>query len=159
MAEQKFKRHTAYKLRIGDVLVDKPVMNGEKFGFLELGSKKVMRVNILGNIVDKYESEERGDRRKYIFLTLDDGSGQIKLKVFGDDSEKFKSVLQGQTVVVIGVLRYWNNEIYIAPELIKEKDSRYLMLRKLETEKDKVHITGAVEKQQIMAIKDKILGL
>ena len=159
MAEQQFKRNTAYKFRIGDILIGKPVMNGEKFAFLELGSKKVVRVNILGNIVDKYESEERGDGRKYIFLTLDDGSGQIKLKVFGDDSEKFKSVLQGQTVVVIGVLRYWNNEIYIAPELIKEKDSRYLMLRKLETEKDKVHVTGAVEKQQIMAIKDKILSL
>src|SRR3989344_5272216 len=159
MAEQQFKRHTAYKLRIGDVLVGKPVMNGEKLSFIELGNKKVNRVNVLGNIVEKYESEEREDGRKFLFLTLDDGSGQIKLKVFGDDSEKFKDVYQGQTVVVIGTLRYWNNETYIAPELIKEKDSRYLMLRKLETEKDKVHITGAVEKQQIMAIKDKILGL
>src|SRR3990167_1928105 len=160
MAEQQFKRHTAYKLRIGDVLVGKPVMNGEKFSFLELGNKKVSRVNILGNIVDKYESEDRGDGRKYIFLTLDDGSGQIKLKVFGDDSEKFKEVLQGQTVVVIGLLRNWNNETYIAPELIKEKDPKYLMLRKLETEKDKAHTTGSVaEKEQIIAIKDKILSL
>jgi len=157
--EQQFKRHTAYKLRIGDVLVGKPVMNGEKFSFLELGNKKVSRINILGNIVDKYESEDRGDGRKYIFLTLDDGSGQIKLKTFGDDSEKFKDVHQGQTVVVIGVLRNWNNETYIAPELIKEKDPKYLMLRKLETEKDKFHITGIVEKQQIVAIKDKILDL
>jgi len=159
MAEQQFKRHTAYKLRIGDVLVGKPVMNGEKFSFLELGNKKVSRVNILGNIVDKYESEDRGDGRKYIFLTLDDGSGQIKLKVFGDDSEKFKEVLQGQTVVVIGLLRNWNNETYIAPELIKEKDPKYLMLRKLETEKDKFHVVGVVEKEQIFAIKDKILDL
>ena len=159
MAEQQFKRHTAYKLRIGDVLVGKPVMNGDRFSFLELGNKKVIRVNILGNIVDKYESGENKDGRKYLFLTLDDGSGQIKLKVFGDDSEKFKDVSQGQTVVVIGTLRHWNNEIYIAPELIKEKDPKYLMLRKLETEKDKTHITGAVEKEQIMAIKDKILSL
>src|SRR3989344_873236 len=120
MAEQQFKRHTAYKLRIGDVLVGKPVMNGEKLSFIELGNKKVNRVNVLGNIVEKYESEEREDGRKFLFLTLDDGSGQIKLKVFGDDSEKFKDVYQGQTVVVIGTLRYWNNETYVAPELIKE---------------------------------------
>src|SRR3990167_8511070 len=138
MAEQQFKRHTAYKLRIGDVLVGKPVMNGEKLSFIELGNKKVNRVNVLGNIVEKYESEEREDGRKFLFLTLDDGSGQIKLKVFGDDSEKFKDVYQGQTVVVIGTLRYWNNETYVDPELIKEKDPKYLMLRKLETEKDKI---------------------
>ncbi|MBS3086592.1 hypothetical protein J4422_02725 [Candidatus Pacearchaeota archaeon] len=160
MAEQQFKRHTAYKLRIGDVLVGKPVMNGEKLSFIELGNKKVNRVNVLGNIVEKYESEEREDGRKFLFLTLDDGSGQIKLKVFGDDSEKFKDVYQGQTVVVIGTLRYWNNETYVAPELIKEKDPKYLMLRKLETEKDKAHTTGSVaEKEQIIAIKDKILSL
>src|SRR3989338_303522 len=160
MAEQQFKRHTASKLRIGDVLVGKPVMNGEKLSFIELGNKKVTRVNVLGNIVEKYESEEREDGRKFLFLTLDDGSGQIKLKVFGDDSEKFKDIFQGQTVVVIGTLRYWNNETYIAPELIKEKDPKYLMLRKLETEKDKAHTTGSVaEKQQITAIKDKILDL
>lgn len=159
MAEQQFKRNTAYKLRIGDILVGKPVMNGEKFGFLELGDKKIVRVNILGNITDKYENPGSEDGRKYIFLTLDDGSGQIKLKVFGDDSEKFKDIVQGQTVVVIGVLRHWNNETYVAPELIKEKDSKYLMLRKLETERDKPHIEGPVQKEQIMAIKDKILNL
>ena len=81
------------------------------------------------------------------------------MKVFGDDSEKFKDTVQGQTVVVIGMVRYWNNETYISPELIKEKDSKYLMLRKLETEKDKFHVSGPVEKSQIMAIKDKILNL
>ena len=159
MAEQQFKRHTAYKFRIGDLLIGKPVMNGEKFGFLELGNKKVIRVNIIGNIVEKYESMEREDGRKYIFLTLDDGSGQIKIKAFGDDSGKFKDFSQGQTVVVIGMLKNWNNETYVAPELMKEKEPKYLLLRKLETEKDKVKITGTVERNQIMAIKDKILNL
>src|SRR3970282_2384528 len=133
MAEQQFKRHTAYKFRIGDLLIGKPLMNGEKFGFLELGNKKVIRVNIIGNIVEKYESMEREDGRKYIFLTLDDGSGQIKIKAFGDDSGKFKDFSQGQTVVVIGMLKNWNNETYVAPELMKEKEPKYLLLRKLET--------------------------
>ena len=161
MAEQQFKRHIAYKFRIGDLLIGKPVMNGDRFGFLELGNKKVIRVNILGNIVEKYESEEREDGRKFLFFTLDDGSGQIKMKVFGDDTGKFKEIYQGQTVVVIGTLRNWNNETYIAPEIIKEKDPKYLMLRKLETEKDKATNVslGSLEKQQIIAIKDKILSL
>lgn len=153
--EQQFKRNTAYKLRIGDLLVGKQVVNDEKFNFLELGSKKVVRVNLLGNIVDKYESD---GERKYIFFTLDDGSGQIKAKAFSDDSQKFKNFFQGQTVILIGTLRFWNNELYIAPEIIREMNPRYLLLRKLETEKNRMQNTP-VEKEQIMAIKDRILDL
>ena len=157
--EQQFKRHIAYKLRIGNILIGKPVVNEERFSFLELGDKKIVRVNVLGNIVDKYESEGRDEGRKYVFLTLDDGSGQIRLKIFGDDYEKFKHVVQGQTVVVIGVLRHWNNETYLSPEIIREIDPKYLLVRKLETEKDKIINAKPVEKEQIVAIKDKILEL
>lgn len=157
--EQQFKRHIAYKLRIGDILIGKPVMNEERFSFLELGDKKIVRINVLGNIVDRYESTGGDEERKYIFLTLDDGSGQIRLKIFSDDYEKFKDIVQGQTVVVIGVLRHWNNEIYISPEIIKEMDPKYLLVRKLEIEKDKTINAKPVEKEQIIAIKDKILEL
>ena len=161
MAEEQFKRNVAYKLRIGDILIGKPMMDGERFSFLELGDKKIIRVNILGNIIDKYETgqETRDDGRKYVFLTLDDGSGQIRLKAFGDDFDKFRGFVQGQTVVVIGMLRNWNNETYLSPEIIKEMDPRYLLLRKLETEKDKVVNSGSVAKEQVMAIKDRILEL
>lgn len=157
--EQQFKRHIAYKLRIGDILIGKPVVDEERFSFLEFGDKKIVRINILGNIVDRYESAGRDEGRKYVFLTLDDGSGQIRLKIFGDDYEKFKDIVQGQTVVVIGVLRHWNNETYISPEIIREMDPRYLLVRKLEIEKDKAINAKPVEKAQIVAIKDKILEL
>ena len=154
MPDQQFKRHIAYKFRIGDLLIGKPVMEGERFSFLELGDKKIVRVNVVGNIVDKYESE--GEKR-YSFLTLDDGSGQIKLKSFGDDVEKFKDINQGQTVLVIGVLRNFNNETYISPEIVRMQDPKYLLIRKMETEKDKSKNSEPVVKEQIIAIKDKIL--
>jgi len=157
--EQQFKRHIAYKLRIGNILIGKPIVNEERFSFLELGDKKIVRINVLGNIVDRYESTSGDKERRYIFLTLDDGSGQIRLKIFSDDYEKFKDIVQGQTVVVIGVLRHWNNETYISPEIIREMDPRYLLVRKLETEKDKIINAQPVEKAQIVAIKDKILEL
>lgn len=161
MAEEQFKRNVAYKLRVGDILIGKPVVDGERFSFLELGNKKIMRVNIIGNIVDKYETtpDTTNEGRKYVFLTLDDGSGQIRLKAFGDDFDKFKGFFQGQTVVVIGMLRHWNNETYISPEIIKEMNAKYLLLRKLETEKDKGVDSGSVAKEQVMAIKDRILDL
>ncbi len=150
-----YKRNIAYKLRIGDILLGKPIFDNDKFLYLELGIKRISRVNVIGNIIDKYESE--GDK-KYLFLTLDDGSGQIKLKIFGEDSEKFKGVILGETVVIIGVVRNWNNETYVQPEIISEKDPKYLLVRKLELEKSKKENSKSVKnKKEIIAIKDKLL--
>ncbi len=154
MPEQQFKRHIAYKLRVGDITIGKPIMDGERFSFLELGNKKIVRVNVVGNIVDRYQSEGES---KYISLTLDDGSGQIRLKIFGDDVEKFKDIIQGQTILIIGLLRSFNNETYISPEIIKQMDPKYLLVRKLENEKNKVKDAQPLEQNQITAVKDKIL--
>ncbi|MEK6926614.1 MAG: OB-fold nucleic acid binding domain-containing protein [Nanoarchaeota archaeon] len=155
MPDEQFKRNTAFKLRVGEVLMGKPILNEQKFAFLELGSRKIIRVNIVGNIIDKYESS---GEKSYLNFTLDDGSGQIKLKVFSDDVSKFSNFSQGQTVVVIGVLRHWNNEVYITPEIIREQDTKYLLIRKLELEKGKDKISHQLGKDQIVAVKDRILG-
>lgn len=130
-------------------------MDGERFSFLELGNRRIVRINIVGNIVDKYESE---GEKKYIFLTLDDGSGQIQLRIFGDDVGKFQAINQGDTVLVIGVLRNWNNNTYISPEIIRDLDPKYLLVRKLEMEKERSKDPSAVPREQIAAVKDKILG-
>ena len=82
---------------------------------------------------------------------------QIQLKVFGDDVVKFKNVAQGQTVLVIGVLRHWNNETYISPEIIKEQDPKYLLLRKLELEKEQKENAIPIQLGKVSAIKDKII--
>jgi len=157
MPDEQFKRNVAYKLRIGDLLIGKPILDRERFAFLELGNQKVIRINIVGNIVDKYESEGES---KYLSLTLDDGSGQIKLKCFGDDSEKFRNISQGQTVVVIGVLRVYNNKLYVSPEIIKEADIKYLLVRKLEIEKERNKSSNApVQKGQINSARDRILEM
>jgi RPA family protein len=150
------KRNIAFKLRIGDILVGKPIMDRERFSFLELGDKRIVRVNVVGNIVDKYESE--GDK-KYSFLTLDDGSGQIRIKMFGEDADKHKDKSQGQTIIVIGTLRSFNNETYISPEIIREKEPKYLLVRKLEIEKQKEKNNKYVPKEKRIAAKDKILGM
>ncbi len=153
--QEQFKRNIAYKFRIGDILIGKPIIDGDRFSFLELGDKKIIRVNVAGNIIDKFESD---GEKKFLILTLDDGSGQIKLKSFGDDVNRFKEVSQGLTVIIIGVLRYWDNEIYISPEIIKEQDPKYLLVRKLEIEKEKSKDPVQIVKEQIVAVKDKILG-
>jgi RPA family protein len=154
MSEQeKFKRSVAYKLRIGDILAGRRITEGERFSFLELGDKKIIRVNVIANVVDKYENDEK----RYSFLTLDDGSGQIKIKIFGDDVEKIKDKNLGKTVLIIGKLREFNNEVYISPEIIKEKDPRYLLLRKLEIEKKRNKESLNITKEEKVAAKDRIL--
>jgi len=155
MPEDKFKRHTAFKLRIGDLLIAKPVFNEEKFIFLELGSKQISRVNLVGNVIEKYDSQ---GEKQYSFITIDDGSGQIKLKSFGNETEKLKDIFQGQTILVFGILKNWNNETYIYPEIIKEIDSKYLLVRKLEIEKERSKDSNPLPKQEIIAVKDRILG-
>lgn len=154
MADEQFKRNIAYKFRIGDLLIGKPIIDGERFSFLELGSRKIIRVNVVGNVVDKYENE---GEKKYSVLTLDDGSGQITLRTFGEDTERFRNINQGQTILVIGVLRYFN-ELYIFPEIIRELEPKYLLVRKLEIEKAKAKNSEPVAREQILAVKDKILG-
>lgn len=152
MIEQ-IKRNVAYKLRIGDILKGKPVLEEERFKFLELGDKQIVRVNVVANVVEKYNSE---GEKKYLAFTIDDASGQIRIKVFGDDVARFNSIEQGHTIILIGLLRYWGNETYISPDIIKIADPKYLLVRKLELGLDKPKI---VDKEEIRALKDQIIEM
>lgn len=148
-----FQRATAYKLRIGDILAGKQILDGERFNFLELGNKQIIRVNIVANIIEKYESE---GEKKYLSFTIDDASGQIRIKAFGDDVARFKEISQGNTIMIIGKLRFFNNELYILPEIIRQKDPRYLLIRKLELEKSQPKIQN---KEEVKAVKDQIIEM
>lgn len=146
-----FKRHTAYKLRIGSILEGKQILDAERFRFLELGDKQVARVNVIANIIEKFIQDQE---KKFGSITLDDASGQIKAKVFGDDLAKIEKFQQGDTVQVIGLLRTWNDEIYINPEIIKLRTPEFLLLRKLETDLEKPQ---ELNKDQQTELRQKIL--
>ena len=151
--DNQFKRNVAFKLRIGDILTGKVTLDGERFKSLETRNQQVVRVNLIANIVDKFIQD---GEKKFGSVTLDDASGQIKLKVFGDDIEKFSQFNQGDTVIALGLLRTWNNEIYITPEILKKKEPAYLLVRKLELEKDSPKMP---DKTQISELKDKIIQM
>ncbi len=149
------ERATAYKMRIGEILAGEKIFDGEQFNFIELGNKKIRRVNLVANIIDRYEG---GGEGKYLSFTLDDASGQIRIKIFGDDVEKFKDFGQGDTVMIIGVLRHYNNELYILPEIIRKLQPEYLLVRKLELEKKEENKVPE-NKEESKAIKDKIIEM
>lgn len=159
------KREIAYKIRIGDILRAKPIFQqqdthreGEqtqqRIQFVELGNKKILRVNIVANVIEKYDSE--GEKR-FSTLTIDDASGQITIRAFGDGIELLKDISQGHTIMIVGLLRYFNNEIYIMPELVKIQDPRYLLVRKLELGKQNKENPQVINKEEVKAVKDQII--
>ncbi|MBM3232835.1 hypothetical protein FJZ18_01575 [Candidatus Pacearchaeota archaeon] len=151
--EQQFKRNVAYKYHISSLLTGKPILEGERIKFLEIGDKHVVRVNLIANVVDKYIQD---GEKKFGSLTLDDATGQIKAKTFGDDIEKFEGLNQGDTVQIIGLLRSWNNEIYLTPDILKKKDPSFLLVRKLEIESNK---PKSQDTTKLLALKDGILEM
>lgn len=160
------KRETAHKIRIGDLLKanqifdQTPPVDGQttnpRLMHIELGDKKMVRVNVIANVVDKYESE--GEKR-FASITVDDGTGQIKARVFGEDIKKFEDLTQGDTIIIIGLLRSFNQELYILPEIIKKQDPKYLLVRKLEIEKSTPKPLTQGEKQEIRALRDEIVDV
>lgn len=126
------KRQTALKLKIADLNRGEAISN-EKQNFVEIDGKHIGRVNITANVIDKFVSE---GEKKYSALTIDDASSQIRIKAFGEDIEKMKDIEIGDTITVIGALRFFNNEIYILPEIIKKVEPEWLMVRKLEIDKN-----------------------
>ena len=53
----------------------------------------------------------------------------------------------------MGMVREWNKEIYVTPEIIKKKQPEYLLLRKLENDLKK----PVQDKKEISDLKDKIV--
>jgi hypothetical protein len=51
----------AFKLRISDLLRGKPILEDagdlQRFKFLDLGNRQVIRVNVVANIIEKYLSD------------------------------------------------------------------------------------------------------
>ncbi|MFH1358912.1 MAG: OB-fold nucleic acid binding domain-containing protein [archaeon] len=161
------KRETAHKLRVGDLIRGNQIFDqtpsenltqttNPRLLYVELGNKKIVRVNTIANVIDKYESEGES---KFAAITVDDGSGQIKIRVFGEDVKKFQDLVQGDTIIIIGLVRSFNQELYILPEIIKKQEPKYLLVRKLEIEKTAPKTLTIEQKQEIKAYRDEVIDL
>lgn len=152
--EEQKKRNIAYRLRIGDVLKARPVMQEGRLLHLELGDKKIIRVNLIANVIDKFSSD---GEKKYANITLDDATGQIRLKAFGDDTNLIKDFTQGDTLQVIGFVREYNQELYITPEIARKVDPKWLLVRKLEMQKVKESLpqTAPSSIREVLLVKIK----
>ena len=122
------KRHTAYKIRIKDI-ISSPYKKEEgewEPNYLAIGDKKVSRVNLIAVVVSKNEGQNQQN------ILVDDGSEKIMVRPFEGNGLP-EDIILGTIILIIGRPREFNNERYIIPELIKKiNDKRWIDLRKKE---------------------------
>ena len=104
----------------------------QRFKFVELNGRDIYRINLIANIIDKFESNQK----PYVSLTLDDGTGNMRVKAFADGIKILQGLQLGDTVLLIGVLRFYNDELYVMPEIIRSVEPKWLVARKFELEEE-----------------------
>lgn len=126
-------RQTAYKIWIGDLLKAEYIENKGEWepNFFVISEKNVSRVNLVVGVVSTYENPG-GTMRS---VEVDDGSGSISLRTWGDDMKLLGDLNVGDIVLVIGKSKKNNGQIFVTPEIIKKVDGNWAKLRKLELEK------------------------
>jgi len=92
-----------------------------------LWGEKTSRVRVLGTVVDKAVDE------RLCFLFLDDETGVISLRAWGEEAKELEKYELGSLLDVIGRVREFSGEIYLQPELImRVEDPNLETLRLLE---------------------------
>lgn len=140
------KRQVAYKVRISDILNADFKRDVFSAGYVKMNDSNVFRVNIIATVVHKSDLTS-----SYATTMLDDGNGRILLRSF-ENSAIFSKADVGDVVLVIGRIREFNNEKYIAPEIFKKiENMKWMELRNLEVDK-----IGAVSSYQRVDKKEPI---
>ena len=133
-------RQTAYKLWIAEI-VHADYMPGEGEwdpNYLDVKGLKVTRVNMLG-VVTNIFSHPNND---YGSVLIEDGTEAIAIRTFKEDTKQLADYHIGDTIMVIGRPRQYQNEIYIIPEILKKVDNpAWLKLRKVELAQTRGTIT------------------
>ncbi len=151
------KRQTAYKATIKDIIGSRYIKtSGMEPNYLEMGSKQISRVNILGVVVEK------SDMDNYKALAVDDGSGRISARVF-DDKIFLGNAEVGDVVNLIGRPREFSSEKYIIIESIKKTDPAWAKVRSLELQKNNYDSSarrmGLDEETADLSPKNKIIRI
>ncbi|MFH0830227.1 MAG: OB-fold nucleic acid binding domain-containing protein [Candidatus Aenigmatarchaeota archaeon] len=123
------KRLTAMKAGLAELSSGKWVKKGgfeSSYVLTSLG-RRLSRVRVMGLIVDKWASEDGN----YATLSLDDGNETARCKIFVN-TKMFDGLASGDLVDVVGKLREWQGEIYVAPETVRKMTANWETLRMLE---------------------------
>ena len=120
-----FRREIAYKILLGQLREGK-IVQEEGIHLLMLPSlEKVIRVNVISTILIK---EKVGNITN---ILVDDGTGQVVLRFF-EQLPLIEQIQIGNTILIIGKPRMYNQEVYLSPEIVKKVLPAWLQIRKKE---------------------------
>ena len=126
------QRDTAIKLPIAELVEGVEVDDSQGGRAFQTNLGLIRRVRILGIVLNKYNSEKE-DKKPYTSLTLDDGTGDIRIKAWGADATRLAQYERGVVLDIIGRLRSYQEEIYLTSELeILVIDPLWELIRRLE---------------------------
>ena len=150
------KRQTAYKVAIKNIIGSRYIKaSGMEPNYLEIDSKKISRVNIIGVVV------EISDMDNHKAMTIDDGSGRISARIF-DGNALLDGIRIGEVVVIIGRPREFSSEKYVIIESVKKTDPAWARVRVLELQKNdndskKSKVAKDKEEKVDLSPKNKII--
>lgn len=153
-----FKRSTAHKLRLSDVVNSEFVKGSdiEHPNYIKLHGKEIIRVNTLGKVLDTYHSPESN----YASLTiheLDDENIKTRVKLFGEEIILVQGIASGDLVKTIGKVREDELGRFILGEAVIKINSNYIELRKHELEKFPDEPEKAEEKVEEKSEKEELV--
>lgn len=120
-------RSPAAKIWIKDIN-DAEFIDGEQSG-IQLGDQIISRVNLMGVVINKTQEGQQGDIQT---IDIEDATGKIQARTF--DAVKKSNADVGDCVFLIGRVRKYNNQKYIATEIIKKiNQPEWIEVRKKET--------------------------
>lgn len=124
-------RQNAYKLWIAEIIsADYIREDGEwEPNYLDVKGVKVTRVNVIGTITEVFANATAD----YATITIEDGSAQIAIRAFKEDVKLVIGVNIGDSILIIGRPKQYQNEIYLVPEIVKKLDNpAWMKVRKAE---------------------------
>jgi RPA family protein len=143
------KRQTAYKFWIKDLYYGVAKIDEvTQMKVFSVREKNVARVNLIGNIIELFVQDNYGS------LTIDDGSAQMRLKVWNEDIDLVKDKQVGDFVMVIGRLTDFNDERYIRPEIVRNVNFDWAILRKLELSKE---FGEPLKEARVVIVKEEVI--
>ena len=134
------KRSTAYRIRLKNI-VNSPYEKREGFNpsVIKFNNLEISRVNVIASIVGKYLTDDQN----YCAITLDDGSETIRVKNFGAEVGIIKELNVGDIVRIIGKVKEYNEEKYIAGEISKVLNPNWIIVNEIELSNQKQTTTDS----------------
>lgn len=129
------KRQIAFKVWISDLINSEYVQQSGEWepNYVQIKDKRVSRVNVIATVIDKNKTEDSS----YGTLIVDDGSDNISVKAWKEDVKLIENIEIGTSILIIGKIRQYNDQMYITPEIVKPLDKpEWVQLRKKELIKE-----------------------